>query len=162
MHWCLVKTLSHKVHVVADIDQVKLVPHVKLYRLLCARVLWPMPAWVWRDVRSGVFFVKLSDCTAIAHAVADKLLRLLPYVVMSYQQRSPLDGRREDGSHEVQWSEEGVWQGNPMGLLRCSASVCSASICGGTPTWTHHPCSLGVRNNRSSVVCCVCAESGCV
>ena len=23
---------------------------------LCAGVLWPMPAWVWRDVRSGFFF----------------------------------------------------------------------------------------------------------
>ena len=42
-----------------------------------------------------------SDRTAIVHAVADKLPGLLPYVMMSYQQRSPLVVRREDGTHEV-------------------------------------------------------------
>ena len=43
----------------------------------------------------------LSDRTAIAYAVAGKLPGLLPYVMMSYQQRSPLVVRREDGTREV-------------------------------------------------------------
>ena len=33
-------------------------------RPLCAGALWPMPAWVWRDVRSGFFcFFLLHRCT---------------------------------------------------------------------------------------------------
>ena len=51
------------------------------------------------------------------HAVADKLTSLLPYVLMAYQQRSPLVIQKADGSHEVLWSEAGVCQGDPMGPL---------------------------------------------
>ena len=32
---------------------------------LCAGALWPMPAWVWRDVRSVLFFLFLFQ----AHSV---------------------------------------------------------------------------------------------
>ena len=59
----------------------------------------------------------LSDRTAIAHAVAGKLPGQLPYVMRSYQKRSPLVVRREDGTHEVLCRETGVRQGNLMGPL---------------------------------------------
>ena len=28
---------------------------------LCAGVLWPIPDWVWRDIRSSFFFVRLAQ-----------------------------------------------------------------------------------------------------
>ena len=59
----------------------------------------------------------LTDRTAVAHAVAGELPGLSPYVMRSYQHRSPLVVRREDGTQEVLWSETGVRQGDPMGPL---------------------------------------------
>ena len=59
----------------------------------------------------------LSDRAANTHAAADELPGLLLHVMMLYQQRSPLVVRREDGTHEVQRSETGVRQGDPMGPL---------------------------------------------
>ena len=50
----------------------------------------------------------------MVHVVADKPPSLQPYVLMAYQQRSPLVIQRADGSHEVRWSEAGVRQGDPM------------------------------------------------
>ena len=59
----------------------------------------------------------LANRDDMVHAVADKMPSLLPYVLMAYQQRSPLVIQRADGTHEVLWSEAGVRQGDPMGLL---------------------------------------------
>ena len=59
----------------------------------------------------------LANRDDIVHAVADKLPSLLPYVLMAYQQQSPLVIQQADGSHEVLWSEAGVRQGDPMGPL---------------------------------------------
>ena len=59
----------------------------------------------------------LANRDDMVHAVADKLPSLLPYVLMAYQQRSPLVIQQADGSHEVLWSEAGVHQGDPMGPL---------------------------------------------
>ena len=59
----------------------------------------------------------LANRDDMVHAVADKLPSLLPYVLMAYQQRSPLVIQQADGSHEVLWSEAGVRQGDPMGPL---------------------------------------------
>ena len=59
----------------------------------------------------------LAHRNDMVHAVADKLPSLLPYVLMAYQQRSPLVIQQADGSHEVLWSEAGVRQGDPMGPL---------------------------------------------
>ena len=53
----------------------------------------------------------------MVHAVADKLPSLLPFVLMVYQQRSPLVIQRVDGSHDVLWSEAGVRHGDSMGPL---------------------------------------------
>ena len=59
----------------------------------------------------------LANCDDMVHADADKLPSLLPYVLIAYQQRSPLVIQRVDGSHEVPWSEAGIRQGDPMGPL---------------------------------------------
>ena len=59
----------------------------------------------------------LANRDDMLHAFADKLPSLLPYVLMAYQQRSPLVTQRVDGSHEVLWSEAGVSQGDPVGPL---------------------------------------------
>ena len=59
----------------------------------------------------------LANRDDMVHAVADKLPSLLPYVLMAYQQQSPLVIQQADGSHEVLWSEAGVRQGDPMGPL---------------------------------------------
>ena len=53
----------------------------------------------------------------MVHTVADKLPTLLPYVLMAYQQRSPLVNQRADGSHDALWREAMVRQGDPMGPL---------------------------------------------
>ena len=53
----------------------------------------------------------------MVHAVENKLPSLLPYVLMTYQQRSPLVLQQGDGALEVLWSEARVRQGNPMGPL---------------------------------------------
>ena len=50
----------------------------------------------------------------MVHVVADKPPSLQPYVLMAYQQRSPLVIQRADGSHEVLRGEAGVRQGDPM------------------------------------------------
>ena len=53
----------------------------------------------------------------MVHAVENKLPNLLPYVLMTYQQRSPLVLQQGDGALEVLWNEARVRQGNPMGPL---------------------------------------------
>ena len=54
---------------------------------------------------------------AMTQAVSEHLPRLLAYVQMSYQRRSPLVTRRGDGTMEVLWSATGVRQGDPLGPL---------------------------------------------
>ena len=49
----------------------------------------------------------LANRGDMVHAIADKLPILLPYVLMAYQQRSPLVIQQADGSHDVLWSEAG-------------------------------------------------------
>ena len=53
----------------------------------------------------------------MVHAVVDQLPSMPPYVLMAYQQRSPLVIQQADGSHDVLWSEVSAHQGNPMGPL---------------------------------------------
>ena len=53
----------------------------------------------------------------MVHAVTEKLPSLLQYVLMAYQQRSPLMIQRVEGAHAVLWSEAGVRQGEPIGPL---------------------------------------------
>ena len=40
---------------------------------LCKGVLWPMPAWVWRDVRSEFFFFNFSIFALVGHASSSRM-----------------------------------------------------------------------------------------
>ena len=66
------------------------------------------------DLQNAFNLAKRDD---MVHAVADKVPSLLPYVLMAYQQQSPLLIQRADGSHERLWGEAGVRQGDPMESL---------------------------------------------